>query len=344
LIVYRKGGLIRLLRHTAPDPPFWAAGTALPYSARRTSPVVVDWINLVASRSDYEEVEVASAVAETIQRSNYLRPPLLVDATGPAEAVYARGAEAALAAAEAGLDTLLLVSTEGAIPDRRHDRLTIAIAAWPAETIAGIETLGRLAASHGHGHGVVVPIIPPETTELPLLEEIADAAVRGGAQFLAAVPIDVDPTARRALAERKDVDQETLSLLFETDLELLTVATERHVAALAAERNLADLVPVPGMEPGSNWSVSAALASTGNRMIRMNRDVEMGWEMLRASRTIAALGTPIRRIAAAASLAIIEPLEPMIAEAVEEWLASGRSELMDDIDRSWRLRRDHGVA
>jgi hypothetical protein len=76
----------------------------------------------------------------------------------------------------------------------------------------------------------------------------------------------------------------------------------------------------------------------------MNRDVEMGWEMLRASRTIAALGTPIRRIAAAASLAIIEPLEPMIAEAVEEWLASGRSELMDDIDRSWRLRRDHGVA
>ncbi|MFN2443372.1 MAG: hypothetical protein ABR517_11875 [Thermoanaerobaculia bacterium] len=343
MIVYRKGGLLRLLRHTAPDPPFWAAGTALPYSARRTSPVVVDWINLVASRSEYEEVEIASAVRETILRSNYLRPPLLVDATGPAEAVYARGAEAAVAAAEAGLDTLLLISTEGAIPARTHDLLTIAIAAWPTETISALETLGSEAAGRGHRHGVVVPVIPPETTELPLLEEIADAAKSGGANFLAAVPIDVDPTARRALAERRDVDQETLSLLFETDLELLTVATERHVAALAIERNMADLVPVPGAEPGANWSVSAALASTGNRMIRMNRDVELGWEMLRASRTIAALGTPIRRIAAAASLAIIEPLEPMIAEAIEEWLADGSSELMGRVDRDWRLRRDYGV-
>lgn len=343
MIVYRNGGPIRLLRHTAPDPPFWAAGTALPYSARRTSPVVVDWINLIASRSEYEEVEVSSAVRETILRSNYLRPPLLVDATGPAEAVYARGAEAGLAAAEAGLETLLLVSTEGGLPEAAHEKLIVAIAAWPSESLEGLREIGDEANRRGLRFGVVVPVIPPETTTLPLLERIADDSAAAGASFLAAVPIDVDPTARRQLAEQTDADQETISLLFESDLELLTVATERHIAALAIERGMSDLVPVPGFDGASNWSAAASLASTGNRMIRMNRDVEMGWDILRASRTIAALGTPLRRIADAASLAIIEPLDPLIAAAVEEWLESGTSSLMREVDEAWRLRRDHGV-
>ncbi|HUP65743.1 MAG TPA: hypothetical protein VM557_10740 [Thermoanaerobaculia bacterium] len=342
MITYRKGGFLRLLRHTSPDPPFWAAGTAMPYSARRTSPVVVDWVNLVASASEGEDVEVAEGVDATIERSLYVHPPLLVEASGPAELIYRRGAEAVRAALAAGFPILELITSDGDLPDAPHPSLTVAIASWPSQSNGFLELVKKARAA-GFNFGIVVPVIPPVTTELATLESIAAIAKTHGASFLAAVPIDVDPTARRVLAEKMNLDEESFSTLFETDLEMLTVATERHVAALAHERELADLVPVALPAGRSNWEAAAALTSTGNRMLRMNRDVELGWDILRAARTIAALGKPLQRIAAAASLAIIEPLDPLIASAVEEWLTTGTSELMEEIDRAWRLRRDHGV-
>jgi hypothetical protein len=341
LIVYRKGAPLRLLRHTAPDPPFWAAGTVLPYSPRRTTPLAIDWVNLVATGSESEVVEIADAPGETISRSSYLRAPLLVDATGPGELVYRRGEEAARAAVESGLTLLELITTEGAVPAIRSELFTLAIAAWPAAE-RPLEALAAAAAAAGIRFGIVIPVIPPETTDLALLERLADIAARNGARFLAAVPIDLEPTARHALAAARELDDEAFAALFESDLELLTVATERHVAALARERGLDDLVRVDLGRP-SNWCAAAALASTANRMIRMDRDVELGWQILRSSRTVAALGKPLERIADAASLAIIEPIEPMIAAALEQWLESGTSALMDEIDGQWRLRRDYGV-
>lgn len=342
MIVYRKGETLRLLRHTAPDPPFWAAGTVLPYSPKRTTPLAIDWVNLLATGSESEQVDVAEAPGETIARSPYLRSPLLVDATGPGELVYRRGEESARAALEGGLTLIHLITTDGAVPEIRSAALTLAIAAWPPSREA-LESLAARAAARDIRFGVVIPVIPPETTDLSLLESIADIAKRNGARFLAAVPIDLEPTARHALAAARELDDEAFAALFESDLDLLTVATERHIAALARERGLDDLVRIDLPRP-SNWSAAAALASTANRMIRMDRDVELGWEILRASRTVAALGKPLERIADAASLSIIEPIDPMIAAALEEWLESGTSELMEEIDQAWRLRRDYGVA
>ncbi len=341
MIVYRKGATLRLLRHTAPDPPFWAAGTVLPYSTRRTAPVAIDWVNLIASGIDNETVEVAEAPGESIARSPYLHSPLLVDATGPGELIYRRGEQAARAAVAAGLTLLELITADGTIPAIQSELLTVAIAAWPADP-ERIASQAKEAAAAGIRFGVVIPVIPPETTELALLEAIADVAHGAGARFLAAVPIDLEPTARHALAASRELDDEAFAALFESDLELLTVSTERHIAALARERGLDDLVRIDVRRP-SNWPAAAALASTANRMIRMDRDVELGWEILRASRTVAALGKPLERIANAASLSIIEPIDPMIAGALEEWLERGSSELMEDVDRDWRLRRDYGV-
>ncbi|HEU5163438.1 MAG TPA: hypothetical protein VFV54_09860 [Thermoanaerobaculia bacterium] len=342
MIVYRKGSALRLLRHTAPDPPFWAAGTVLPYSPKRTTPLAIDWVNLIATGSDSETVEIADAPGETIARSPYLRSPLLVDATGPGELIYRRGEEASRAAIDGGLTLLELITTDGVIPAIRNDRFTLAIAAWPPREDALAE-LATEAAASGIRFGVVIPVIPPETTDLALLSTLAALAARNGAKFLAAVPIDLEPTARHALAAARELDDEAFAALFESDLELLTVATERHIAALAREHGMDDLVRLDLGQP-SNWSAASALASTANRMIRMDRDVELGWQILRASRTVAALGKPLERIANAASLSIIEPIEPMIAEALEQWLENGTSDLMDDVDTAWRLRRDYGVA
>ncbi|HSN68509.1 MAG TPA: hypothetical protein VLV48_04655 [Thermoanaerobaculia bacterium] len=342
MIVYRKGSALRLLRHTAPDPPFWAAGTVLPYSPKRTTPLAIDWVNLIATGSESETIEIADAPGETIARSPYLRSPLLVDATGPGELIYRRGEEASRAAVESGLTLLELITTDGVIPDIRNDRFTLAIAAWPPREDA-LDELAAEASARGIRFGVVIPVIPPETTDLALLAALAAVAARNGARFLAAVPIDLEPTARHALAAARELDDEAFAALFESDLELLTVATERHIAALARENGMDDLVRLDLGKP-SNWSAASELASTANRMIRMDRDVELGWEILRASRTVAALGKPLERIANAASLSIIEPIEPMIAGALEQWLERGTSDLMDDVDRAWRLRRDYGVA
>ncbi|MGH9459096.1 MAG: hypothetical protein ACRD2J_15790 [Thermoanaerobaculia bacterium] len=340
MIVYRKGATLKLVRHTAPDPPFWAAGTLLPYSLRRSTPIALDWMNLIASGTESEQVDIADAAGETVARSPFLHSPLLVDATGPAELIYRRGEEVVRAATDAGLAVIELITTEGAVPEVAGTGLTLAIGAWPPDRDA-VRPLALEAAERGITHGIVIPIVPPTTTELPLLEALADVALESGARFLAAVPIDVDPTARNVLAAQHQLDEEGFANLFDSDLELLTVATERHVAALAAERKLADVVPFDVAPDMVNWSAAAALSSAGNRMIRMNRNVELGWEIHRASKTIAALGKPLERIASAASLSIIEPIDPIIAEVLEEWLERGRAELLDDVDRTWRLRRDY---
>lgn len=340
MIVFRKGGSLRLLRHTSPDPPFWAAGTVLPYSSRRATPVAIDWLNLSATAAEYEEVQVAQNVPDAISRAGYVHEPLLIEATGPGELTYRRGAEAAHACAEAGIQATLLVTADAGVPDEKLDGVVVALAAWPP-SVSDLDRLARQAAGASDAWGITIPVVPPVTTDLDLLERIADVAAKRGARFLSAVPIDVEPAARRRLAEGSAQDEETWSMLFDSDLELFTVANERHIAALAAERGLADLLPVAATTSRSNWEGAAALASTGNRMIRMNHDVEAGWEILRASRTIAALGKPLQQIAASASLSIIEPLGEFVAAAVGEWLERGTSSLVERTNERWRLRRDY---
>lgn len=342
MIRYRKGGALRLLRHTAPDPPFWAAGTAIPYEGHRSTPIALDWVNLIASGVEQDEVEIAEGAGQTMTLSPYLRAPLVIDASGPAEAVYRRGEEVVHAGLELGIELMELITTDGALPSMGNERLTVGIGAWPPDP-AALEQLAIDAQRRSLSWGVLVPVIPPATTGIQLLEQIADIAAGHGATFLAAVPMEVEPTARRILAERLQLDEEEFAGLFESDLEQVTVGTERHVAALAAERGLLDAVPVLLPPRHINWMAAAALGSIGNRMIRMNREVELGWAILRASRTIAALGKPIRRIADAASLAIIEPLDPIVAGALEEWLERGTCGLMVEVDTAWRLRRDYGV-
>lgn len=342
MILYRKGGGLRLLRHTAPDPPFWGAGTAIPYEGHRSTPIALDWVNLIASGVEQDELEIAEGAGQTMALSPYLRAPLVIDASGPAEAVYRRGDEVVHAGLALGIELMELITTDGALPSIGNERLTVGIGMWPPDPVA-LEQLAGEAQRRSLAWGVLVPVIPPVTTDLPLLEEIADVAARHAAKFLAAVPMEVEPTARRILAERLQLDEEQFAGLFESDLEQITVGTERHIAALASERGLLDAVPVLLPPRHLNWMAAAALGSIGNRMIRMNREVELGWAILRASRTVAALGTPIRRIADAASLAIIEPLDPIVTAALEEWLERGTCGLGEEIDAAWRLRRDYGV-
>ncbi|MHB0970238.1 MAG: hypothetical protein ACYC7A_02330 [Thermoanaerobaculia bacterium] len=339
MIVYRKSDALRIVHARAPQPPFWAATTIAPYSALREEPIAIDYLQATATSEARIEVSVCRDVASRLDPGSIREGPVLVDAAGAAEEVFRRGSEISRILAARGTRPTLLISSHGALPERGFGG-TLIVATWPADE-SRLQRLFREAHDRDAEWGAIVPIVYPSTTRLETLAAIADAARHSNALFLAAMPVDLEPPAKRALVRTLPTgDGGEYDMLFHDDLETITVATERHVAALAHERGLLDHVAiVPAGR--DNWCAAAMLARAGSRMLRMNRDVELGWEFLREAAIVAALEKPLAAVAEAASLSIIEPLTPPVIDALEEWLATGRSAYVDSIDDAWRLRRDY---
>lgn len=339
MIVFRKADALRIVRARAPLPPFWAEVTIAPYGALREEPVAIDYVQAAASGETRLEVSVCRDVASRLDLAPAPEGPVLVDASGSVEEVFRRGTEISRILASRGTRPTLLISTHGALPERGFAGALI-IAAWPAEE-ASLQRLFREAHDRDIEWGAIIPIVFPVTTRLETLAAIADAARHSNARFLAAMPVDLEPSAKRALARMLPAgDGSEYDALFHDDLETITVATERHVAALAHERGLLDHVAIGPANRG-NWDAAAMLARAGSRMLRMNRDVELGWEFLREAAIVAELEKPITAVAEAAPLSIIEPLTPPVIDALTEWLANGQSSYVASIDAEWRLRRDY---
>jgi hypothetical protein len=339
VIVFRKTDALRIVRARAPQPPFWAEVTIAPYSPHREEPVAIDYLQATASGETRLEVSVCRDVAPRLDSAAVHEGSVLVDSAGSVEEVFRRGAGISRILASRGIHPTLLVSSHGALPERGFAG-TLIIAAWPAEE-ASLQRLFREAHDRDIEWGAIIPIVFPVTTRLETLAGIADAARRSNARFLAAMPVDLEPSAKRALARMLPAgDGSEYDTLFHDDLETLTVATERHVAALAHERALLDHVALTPADRG-NWGAATMLARAGSRMLRMNRDVELGWEFLREAAIVAQLERPIAAVAEAAPLSIIEPLTPPVIEALNEWLANGQSSYVASIDGAWRLRRDY---
>ena len=340
MILYRKAPQLRVRRGDAPEPPFWCAVAIEPYSARRTEPVAIDYPSLRASGSDRLDVTVCDDVGAALERMRPLAGPGLIDATGRAERVFRRGAEALSWCTGQELDALLLVSTESALPDAVPEGSVVAVAAWPP-SVERLEALFAEAGERRFAWGMLVPVAYPVTTDLPLLERLASAAADAGAEFLAAAAVELEPTAKQALATSLALtaEDDRYAMLFHARLEPLGVATERHVAALAAERGLSDSIPPPRAARRSNWNAAALLSLTATRMLAMELDVDAAGLLARAARTVSALDKPLARIAESASLSIVGGLDETSVEILTEWLQSGRSSLADRVAGEWRLRR-----
>jgi hypothetical protein len=345
LIIYRKTSPLRIKRATAPEPPFWCATTIAPYGNRRGDPVAIDYLDLAASSADRLEVTVCDDVAQELERTTRLRDPILIEASGLAERIFRRGDEALAFCSREQRSATHLISTEGVVPQGTDPGTTVVVSAWPLD-LGRLETLFVEAGEQKLRWGVAVPVIFPVTTDLDFLSELADLAGRRGASFLAAIAIDVDPTAKHALARSLGIgdDDETYALLFDTDLEPLQIATERHIAALAEEHGMADFIIPPRFSERSNWNAAVLLTLTAARMIAMQHDLELAGTLARSARIVAELEKPVERIAEAASLSIVEALDEATVDIVTEWLESGRSSYVERINREWRLRRDYGIS
>ena len=345
MIRYEKKRTLGITRTPVPQQPFWARTTLSPYSWPRSSPFSIDFLSLTARGTEAMDVEVSERLHDQLARESPIESPVLIDATGPAETIYRRGNESADWTTSHRLSTTLLISAESANADAiPATGAQLALAVWPLP----IEPLGELfqkLRESGLHWGLAVPVIYPVTTDLGFLERLADHAARAGASFLGALPIDLEPTAKRALAGLLELNDEadSYSTLFHSELETLIVATERHIAALAGERNLLDFVPPPSAGQRTNWNAAVHLTLTATRMLKLKDRTEFAWTLLRAAQAVAALQKPIERIASVASLSIIPGLGPEISVALEEWTRTGRSALTDAVHDQWSLRRDHGT-
>ena len=333
MILYRKQALLRIKRAPAPQPPFWCATSIAPYGPRRAEPVAIDYMALRASGADRLEVAVCDDAKDELERTRLVDGPVLIDAAETAEAVFRRGEEV-LAFCEANeLAALYLTSTRGVLPRKPAD---VVIAAWPLEP----KRLEELFANGGTW-GVAVPIVFPLTTDLGALEALADLAQKYGAAYFTGLNVEVEPTAKQAIAQSMDLtfEDDRYAMLFHGDIEPMHLATERHIAALAAERGMADFIHPPNWNERSNWNASVLLNLTASRMFAMDLDLDLAGSIARSARVLAELDKPIARIAAAASVSIIGGVDETSAGMITDWIAERESAFADDVNRQWRLRR-----
>jgi hypothetical protein len=340
VILYRKAAPLRVRRSAAPAAPFWCATAIAPYSAKRSAPIAIDYLSLRATGvAEKLEVGVSDDVRDELERARAITGPVLIDAAESAEIVFRRG-EAVLAfCEEQQLAAVHLVSTRGALPSHAVDDVVTVIAAWPLE-LSRLRVLFAEAMERGLRWGVAVPVLYPATADLAELNALADAAQ--GAAFLAALSIEVEPTAKQAIAQslNLDADDDRYAMLFHSALEPTHLATERHIAALAEERGLADFIVPPRWEERSNWNAAVLLTLAASRMIAMELDLDLAGTIARSARLIAELDKPLMRIAESASLSIIGGLDETSAEALTSWIAGESPAFLDFVNEQWRMRRD----
>ena len=128
-------------------------------------------------------------------------------------------------------------------------------------------------------------------------------------------------------------------MLFHADVAPIQLATERHIAALAAERGMADFILPPRWEERSNWNAAVLLTLVASRMIAMELDLDLAGVIARSARTIAELDKPLTRIAESASLSIVGGAgrdERGDADGVGGRAAAAFAEYVNE---QWRLRR-----
>lgn len=341
MILYRKAAPLRIRRTSAPEAPFWAATTIAPYGTRRAAPIAIDYTALRASASDKLEVGVCDDVRDELERARSFADPVLIDAAESAETVFRRGEQVLAFCEEDRRAAMHLVSTRGALPQRAYENAMVVIAAWPLEVPQLAELFGD-ASARGLKWGVAVPVLFPLSTELAPLAELADRAKDCGAAFFASIAIDVEPTAKQALAQSMnlEVEDDRYAMLFHAALEPVHIATERHIAALAHERGLPDFIVPPRWEDRSNWNAATLLMKIASRMIAMELDLDLAGTIARSARTIAELDKPVSRVAESANLSIIGGLDEVSATALTEWLQSGTASFGEYVDEQWRMRRD----
>ena len=114
---------------------------------------------------------------------------------------------------------------------------------------------------------MVIPIIFPVTTDLAALAQLAELAKTYGASFFAGVPIELDATARNALARTLDRRRQRRDLRDALPRRPRARSDCRPNATSPrwpAEIGAADFVVPPRWDRPTNWNAAVLLTLTAN--------------------------------------------------------------------------------
>ena len=324
---------------TAPEPPFWAGKVIAPYSSRRATPLAIDYIGGTVTAAERLEVQVCDDVTAMLDREAPWSGPALVDAAEMAEAIFGRGDDATRWCLRNAQPVIQLISSRGSVGQMAANA-SVVLSAWPPSPRL-LEPLFEGLADGSRNWGLLVPVIYPATTALPLIEQLVQTARSAGARFVASTGFQCDAAARRWISQMSDEPDEVFDALFHRDLEPLLTATERHIAALAHERGMFDFITPPDWPAPTNWNAAVELTRIATRMLAMEEQAELAGEIARSARIIAGLEKPITRIAEAASLSIIEGLNGRAIDVLTHWLQGATAPFASEIEERWRLRRNY---
>lgn len=314
-----------------PVHPFNARTWISPYHplARSAWTPAID--HLALSGSAPQRLEIGIGELEIADH----RGPWVVDLTGPQEPVYRKFASAGRVPPGARI----LISAEGELPP--HDRVSVILTSWPLWT-KSLESIAGELARQEREWALFIPLLPLVTTDLVAVDRLCDLAIDHGATAITCETIELDAAAKRALIERADRrGSDTWQTVFDSRADsLLSVATARHVAARAREAGLRWWLED---DLRDNWAAAAHLSRIATEMFHLGRSPELAASLDVSARAVAVLPHELSVLAESAPLTIVEGVTDLAEDALREWLESGRSELADEIDREWCVRRDAGL-
>lgn len=340
MIRHIAGSLLRVQRWQTPEGPWWCASAVSPCVGAVRSGLDIDWLTLRAHAVTRGEMSYCTRPAEMLEREKRIDGPLLIAAPGLPEAIHEGGAALLPAAAQLGLTSIFLTSTEGAVPagveaGEVAAQDTVVVAVWPLD---GQQLERRFVeASAWPSWGICVPLLHPVTTSSPVLDELCRSAAAHGAQFAVGALVESEPEALATLAIDGGADDAVWDALFDGSAELLAIGAARHLAASAREQGLDIRCPLPADR--SNWAAAARLAAIAERLFQLEKDSELAWRFHRAAGLVASLPKQLWLIAETASLHIVEGLEEPMIECLEQWLAGSEPELLVELDSEWPLAR-----
>lgn len=338
MIRHSMGRALRLRRFDVPQPPFWCATAVSPYQGPRRSGVAVDWMSLRATAPTGGELSVSRDPVDMLQRERKVRAPWLIDACGFAEVVHGRGG-ALLASDELrNGPVVVLASTDGAVPDPpAGGNATLVLTLWPLDEDEIDARIIECAA--WPRWGACIPLLHPVTTNLELIESLAERVAKAGGAFLTSATIAAEPAAMSALVMMSDdADASAWESIRDGSADSANVRSGGIVASAARRAEIGDRCPLPASR--DNWSAAATLSAVADRLFLLDTDPELAWQFRRSAATVASLPKPLPLISESASLSIIEGLGQPVITALESWLAGREPALLTRFDAEWRSRYD----
>ncbi len=197
----------------------------------------------------------------------------------------------------------------------------------PALLAGNLELFSRLPA----GHTAVWPLIAGLTDDPEQWRRGCEKLAASGLATVQAVSLTLSPADRRRLVEERE---QAFDALFHRPS-----PAERPFAAVAGSFGLASFlrrpVPGPSMRAAPRRELAGSLTLIADLWLRLGRPASRGLALARAAHWVDATAYDIGALAREKNLGVIPEIDDESRRLIEEWAATGRVKLVDELEREY---------